>query len=83
MDSILIVNAKIVNEGEIFESDVFVKNGRIEQIAKEITNKEADKIIDAGGNYLLPGIIDDQVHFRDPGLTYKGDINTESRAAVP
>ena len=82
MDSILIVNAKIVNEGHVFEGDVFIKNGRIEIIGTGLTNHYADKVIDAKGNYLLPGVIDDQVHFREPGLTHKGNIYTESRAAV-
>ncbi len=82
MDSILIVNATIVNEGKIFEGDVFVWNKRIEQIGPGLTNNLADKVIDAKGNYLIPGAIDDQVHFREPGLTHKGNIYTESKAAV-
>lgn len=82
MKSILITNAKIVNEGKVFEGDVFVKNGRIEKINNSLVNQNADKVIDAGGSYLLPGVIDDQVHFREPGLTHKGNIYTESRAAV-
>ncbi|MCG8307481.1 MAG: dihydroorotase [Cytophagales bacterium] len=82
MNSILIVNAKIVNEGKVIEGDVFVKQGRIESVAVGSANRNADKIIDANGSYLLPGVIDDQVHFREPGLTHKGDIYTESRAAV-
>ena len=82
MDSILIVNAKIVNEGKIIEGDLFIRNGRIEKIASDLSRQKTDNVIDATGNYLIPGLIDDQVHFREPGLTHKGDIYTESRAAV-
>jgi dihydroorotase len=78
---ILIKNATIVNEGEIFESDLLINNELIEKIERGITDK-ADKVIDAKGLHLFPGIIDDQVHFREPGLTHKGDIYTESKAAV-
>ena len=82
MNSILIVNAKIVNEGKIIEGDLFIRNGKIEKVGSDLSRPDADKVIDANGNYLLPGLIDDQVHFREPGLTHKGDIYTESRAAV-
>lgn len=82
MDSIVLLNARIVNEGKIVEGDVFIKNGRIEKIGSDLAKQSADKMIDASGNYLLPGMIDDQVHFREPGVTYKGDIYSESRAAV-
>jgi dihydroorotase len=82
MKSILILNAKVVNENTIQELDVFVKNGRIEKIGKDLSNVSADKIIDATNQYLLPGAIDDQVHFREPGLTHKANIYTESRAAA-
>lgn len=82
MGSILITNAVIVNEGNVVEGDVFIKNGRIEKISSGSITFHADKIIDANGKYLLPGMIDDQVHFREPGLTHKADIYTESRAAV-
>ena len=82
MKSILIVNARIVNEGEIHDGDVFVKNGRIEQISTGLIGKSGDIVIDAKGKYLIPGVIDDQVHFREPGLTHKATIFTESRAAV-
>jgi len=79
----LIRNAKIVNEGVIFEGDVLIQGNSIVEIASKISPKSsATKIIDAEGNYLLPGIIDDQVHFREPGLTHKGTIFSESRAAV-
>jgi dihydroorotase len=77
----LIKNAKLVNESNIYSSDVLIENKIIKQIAANITSK-ADKIIDADGLCLLPGIIDDQVHFREPGLTDKADIYTESKAAV-
>ena len=83
MNRILIKNAKIVNEGTIFEGDVLIENEFIVEIAESISAKSSDcKIIDAEGNYLIPGAIDDQVHFREPGLTHKGDIESESRAAV-
>ena len=83
MNTVLIKNAKIVNEGIIFEGDVLIENEFIVKISQSITPKLSNcKIIDAEGNYLIPGAIDDQVHFREPGLTHKGDIASESRAAV-
>jgi len=83
MNRILIKNAKIVNEGSIFEGDVLIENDLIVEVADSISLKTSDCIvIDAEGNYLMPGAIDDQVHFREPGLTHKGDIESESRAAV-
>ncbi|NMH24996.1 dihydroorotase [Flavobacterium solisilvae] len=83
MNTVLIKNAKIVNEGKIVEGDVLIENEFIVEIAESISPKSANcKIIDAEGNYLIPGAIDDQVHFREPGLTHKGTIETESRAAV-
>jgi dihydroorotase len=83
MNRYLIKNAKIVNEGVVFEGDVLVENDLIVEVAESISLKSSDcMIIDAEGNYLLPGVIDDQVHFREPGLTHKGDIESESRAAV-
>jgi len=81
MATILIKSATIVNEGKIFVSDVFVKNGIIEQIGSSL-NLSADQEINAEGLHLFPGCIDDQVHFREPGLTHKADIFTESRAAI-
>ncbi len=81
MSSLLIKSAHIVNEGTIKVADVYIKNGRIEKIAQEL-NIIADQEINAEGLHLLPGLIDDQVHFREPGLTYKADIWHESRAAV-
>ncbi|WP_339702696.1 dihydroorotase [uncultured Marixanthomonas sp.] len=83
MSSILIKNANIVNEGSIFQGDVLVENDVIAEISSSISAKSSDtKIIDADGQYLLPGMIDDQVHFREPGLTHKADIESESKAAV-
>src|SRR6187402_1099256 len=82
MNRILIKNAKIVNEGTIFEGDVLVENQYIVKIEANISASSDTKIIDAQGNYLIPGAIDDQVHFREPGLTHKGDIASESRAAI-
>ncbi len=78
---ILIKNISIVNEHKILKSDVLLKNEYIEKISSHITADDA-QIIDGAGKYLIPGIIDGQVHFRDPGLTHKGDIYTESKAAV-
>jgi dihydroorotase len=79
----LIKNAKIVNEGEIFEGDVLIDGEYIVDIDTSISSKSADTlIINAEGNYLIPGVIDDQVHFREPGLTHKATIETESKAAV-
>ena len=83
MSRILIKNAKIVNEGEIIEGDVLIEDEYIVEIGHNISLKTSStKVIDAEGNYLLPGVIDDQVHFREPGLTHKGDISSESKAAV-
>lgn len=76
-----IVNAKIVNDGKVVEGDVLIHGQRIEKIGKHLTDP-AERVIDAAGKFLFPGLIDDQVHFREPGLTHKGTIFTESRAAV-
>jgi dihydroorotase len=81
-NSILIKNAKIVNEGKIIESDLRIIDQRISHIGQGIAATAHDCVIDAKGMYLLPGMIDDQVHFREPGLTHKGTIASESRAAV-
>lgn len=78
----LIKNAQIVNENQIFQGDLLIENERISKIAKEISAKNNYHLIDAQGKYLLPGVIDDQVHFREPGLTHKATIATESAAAV-
>lgn len=82
MKSQLIKNASVVNQGITKTLDVRITNQFIECIAPNITPSENDDVIDAKGAYLLPGMIDDQVHFREPGLTHKGSILTESRAAV-
>ncbi|MGB0885572.1 MAG: dihydroorotase, partial [Chitinophagales bacterium] len=82
MKNYLIKNANLVNEGKIFTSDLLIKNGRIEKIASDISVDFQVETIDAKGKYLTPGIIDDQVHFREPGLTHKANIYTEARAAV-
>ncbi len=81
MSATILRNAKIVNEGRTFVSDLLIKGGRIEKIAGEISDAALHEY-DLNGNLLLPGCIDDQVHFREPGLTHKGDLFTESRAAV-
>jgi len=81
MSSILIKSATIVNENKQYVADLFIKDGFIEQIDGQI-NRPSDQEINAEGLHLFPGCIDDQVHFREPGLTYKADIHTESRAAV-
>jgi len=78
----LIKNAQLINEGRVFNSDVLIVDERIELIAESISANGNEDIIDASGLYLLPGMIDDQVHFREPGLTHKGNIASESRAAV-
>ena len=79
-----ITNASVVNEGEIFTADVFVSDGKIARIVREGDRFEPEnaQIIDARGKYLIPGVIDEHVHFREPGLTAKADIYSESRAAV-
>jgi len=82
MSSVLIRNARLVNEGREFEGDLLVSNGRIVKIASSIQDENAQVEIDADGQWLLPGMIDDQVHFREPGAPDKGSIYTESRAAV-
>ena len=79
---ILIKNAQIVNEGKIFKSDILIENDLIAKISESISEENLDKIIDAEGKFLIPGVIDDQVHFREPGLTHKGDIESESKAAI-
>ena len=81
MSSTLISNALLVNEGKIFLSDVLIEKGLISRIGQSLDVK-VDHRIDAKRKYLFPGIIDDQVHFREPGLTHKADIYTESKAAV-
>jgi dihydroorotase len=81
--SILIKNARIVNQGEILEGDLLIEGQKIKEIAPSISSKNAATlVIDAENKFLLPGMIDDQVHFREPGLTHKANIETESRAAI-
>lgn len=82
MKRTLILNANIVNEGRIVEGDLLIAGDRIEKISGDVSSVPADETVDANGRYLLPGLIDDQVHFREPGLTHKADIFTESRTAV-
>jgi dihydroorotase len=82
MSNYLIKNAQVVNEGKTFKSDVLIKNGRIEKIASTIDVPYKIEEIDATGMFLIPGAIDDQVHFREPGLTHKANIYTEAKAAV-
>ncbi len=82
MENYLIKNITVVNEGKSFASDVFIKNGRIEKIGNNLSITESFHEINGEGKHLLPGIIDDQVHFREPGLTHKATIYTESKAAV-
>lgn len=78
----IIKNAVIINDGEEFKGSVLIRNGFIERVSTdEITDAQAE-VVDAKGKYLIPGIIDEHVHFREPGLTHKADIYTESRAAV-
>ena len=81
MYDLILKNCNIVNEGTIFESDIAIKNSRIELISKEI-DSESKRVIDIGGKHVIPGLIDDQVHFREPGLTHKGEIATESKAGL-
>ncbi len=81
--TVLIKNAKIVNEGSIFNGDILIENEYIKEIADSISAKSPEvQVFDAENNYVLPGIIDDQVHFREPGLTHKANIETESKAAI-
>ena len=82
MPGTLIVNARLVNEGREFDGDLRFANGRITHVGSQLTAQPGDQVIEAGGRWLLPGMVDDQVHFREPGLTHKGDIATESAAAV-
>lgn len=80
--SILIQNATIVNEGKLTKGNILIKNDIIAKISSDEITDKADKVIDAEGKYLFPGCIDDQVHFREPGLTHKAEIYTEAKAAV-
>src|SRR6476620_10206690 len=82
MENYLIKNITVVNEGKSQTKDVLIRNGRIEKISDQINNAAAVKEINGKGKHLLPGAIDDQVHFREPGLTHKATIYSESKAAV-
>ena len=79
---LLISNARLINEGKISSADVLIQGERIEKVASDIKASDDIRVIDAAGKYLMPGMIDDQVHFREPGLTAKGDLATESAAAA-
>lgn len=82
MQTIKIINATLVNEGVVQSADILIEDQFIARIDKDLSGLDTDLTIDAKGQYLLPGLIDDQVHFREPGLTHKANIYTESRAAV-
>ncbi len=83
MTRTLIVNARLVNEGRQFDADLRIgEDGRIAEIGPQLSAAPGETVVDAAGRWLLPGMIDDQVHFREPGLTHKGDVATESAAAV-
>ncbi|HQV71523.1 MAG: dihydroorotase [Xanthomonadales bacterium] len=82
MNDWLITNAHLVNEGRRFDADIRVRNGRIERIDAQIAAAANEQVFDAGGRWLFPGMIDDQVHFREPGLEHKATIASESRACV-
>jgi dihydroorotase len=78
----LLCNARLVNEGQIVDADVLINGERIAKVASSITASDEMTVIDLAGKYLLPGMIDDQVHFREPGMMHKGDLATESAAAA-
>ncbi|MCP3665347.1 MAG: dihydroorotase [Gammaproteobacteria bacterium] len=82
MNEILIKNARLVNDGQILEGDLLVRSGRIERVDSEIAATDKSRVLEADGKILMPGMIDDQVHFREPGLTHKADMATESAAAI-
>lgn len=79
---LVIKNARIVNEQQIVETDLLIQGKYITKIGKGISSTSADQVYDAEGKYIIPGLIDDQVHFREPGLTHKACIETESKAAL-
>ena len=81
MYDLILKNCKIVNENQILDSDIAINNNRIELISPDI-NAESKKVLEIDGRYVIPGLIDDQVHFREPGLTHKGEIATESKAGL-
>ncbi|TND00376.1 MAG: dihydroorotase [Bacteroidetes bacterium] len=82
MDRLLIKNALVVNEGKTEKLDLLIADGKIAELSSQVRSQQAVETIDASGLHLFPGLIDDQVHFREPGLTHKADIGSESRAAV-
>ena len=82
MSKTLLVNATLVNEGRIFESDILLDGDRIASIDTGLSAGSADEVIDVQGCHVLPGLIDDQVHLREPGLMHKATISSESRAAI-
>lgn len=82
MSKTIIHNALVINEGQRVETDLLIENGRIEKIGNQLNDNGSCLHVDLKGDYLLPGVIDDQVHFREPGLTHKAQIATESRAAL-
>ena len=82
MSFTLIKNVKIINENQIFESDILIDGCYIKKISKSISAENNFNIIEGGGKYLIPGVIDDQVHFREPGLTHKANIKSESKSAL-
>ena len=82
MSKLLLTNARLVNEGEIRDADVLIDGERIVNIGASVAAPKGATVIDVAGKYLLPGMIDDQVHFREPGMTHKGDLATESAAAA-
>ncbi|MBO0930966.1 dihydroorotase [Fibrella aquatilis] len=82
MPNYIIRNARLINEGRIIEADLRTEDGFIAEIGQAVSARAGDVVIDAQGQYLMPGVIDDQVHFREPGLTHKATIGSESRAGV-
>ena len=82
MNKLLLTNARLINEGQIRDADVLIEGERIAQIGSSIVAPEGSSVIDLAGKYLMPGMIDDQVHFREPGLTHKADLASESAAAA-
>lgn len=82
MKPLLLSNALIINEDTRYQADILIDKGRIQKIASQITSQSGWQVIDVRGKWVIPGMIDDQVHFREPGLTHKGTIASESRAAV-
>ena len=82
MTDLLITRGTLINEGTRTNEDILIRNGRIESIGSNLKVSSSCKIIEAEGKWVLPGLIDDQVHFREPGLTHKACIHTESQAAA-